>query len=1154
MSLVRYTFALPAIVLMCGIAFAQSDTSSINGTVRDSSGAAVPNAKVTVRNEGTGLERQTQANESGNYTVTSLSAGTYTVNAEAPGFKKYQRTGNRLDANLPLAVDLTLEVGAVTETVDVVADAQRIQTETATVGKLVDDYQVRNLMLNGRNPVLLAALKPGVRSNASLANFNFNLTDGGFSMNGSRPNDNLFFYDGAVATRTRSNGTSIGAADVDSVQEIQILTANYNAEYGRSGGGQVRIITKSGTRDFHGDAYEYFRNSAMDANTWARNNSPLAFQNGQPQPLKYNQFGYDVSGPVFIPNHFNRDRNKLFFLFSQEWVRYRTEPSFTATVPTALMRQGNFSELLGPNIFYSSPQTVKDPATGNVFAGNIIPGNRVSKNGLGFLGAYPLPTPGFIQGRNNFIGSGPQRENQRKDTVSVDVAPNEKNTIRARFQNYNYDIVNAQRGNLTVAPDHLNRPNQTGSVNWIYIARPTLINEALATASADHVTITIVGDAWHRGLYGINYPYLYPAQFKDAPDKIATANIANFTQLDAGPYPARSGGPIYNFADNITWVHGNHSFKFGGLFERAGQNDRDQINVQGTPGGANNQAGRFDFQDQNGNIGIANAALGLFTSYAEIGPRSYTLSRGNMFEFFAQDSWRVNSKLKLEIGFRNTILQPYYALWGNYDVFNARFYDPAKAVQQDSRTGAIVAGSGDPYNGVVIPGSGWPEAARGRFPAAFDPQYDRLFRGLPRTYADTKYRNIVPRIGVAYQVNDKTVVRSGFGGFKNRPAVSDATFLGGNAPFQGFQVVSNGNVDNPGGSLAGAPPQFFMTQDPVWKIPTAYNWNFTVERQLPFASILEVAYVGRIGLYMERIRNINQLPVGTCPLGTCPGGVNVDVLRPYKGFSQIQIAENAARSTYNGLQLGLTRRFTKGFSYGVSYTYSKSYDNASGRRDTVWNAYDDRNYWGPSIFDTRHVAVINWIYELPFLRGQQSAAGRLLGGWQITGVTQFQTGTPFSVGTNTDFAGIGTASFQPWNVAGDPNLPRGDHKFSNGPGDNNYWLRTKDSSGNPLFTRPANGTFANQTKTLYYGPGFQNWNLGVFKTFTITERQRLSFRAEAFNWLNHPNWGGANGPGQFNPNGGPQGQPDGNPTSPTFGKVTTKDSRRQLQLSLRYSF
>jgi len=1151
--------SLVVVLALCGTLIAQSDLSTVTGIVKDPSGSAVPNAKVTVRNEATGVERQVTTTDSGTFSATNLPSGFYTVTVETAGFKKFRTTANKLDASVPLAVDVTLEVGAVSDTVNVVANAQRIQTESATVGAVVEEAQVKNMMLNGRNPVLLAALKPGVRSSASLANFSFNLTDGGFSMNGSRPNDNVFFYDGAVATRTRSNGTAIGAADVDATQELQILSANYNAEYGRSGGGQVRVVTKSGGKDFHGHAYDYFRNSAMDANTWARNLSPLAVQNSQAQPLRYNQFGYGISGPIYIPGKFNSDKNKLFFLWSQEWVRYRTTPTNTGTVPSNLMRQGNFSELLGPNIFFNKTYQLVDPTTNLPIAGNVIPKSSLSANGLALLNAYPTATPGFLLGSSNYIVSNGEIDNTRKDTISVDYLPTQKDTIRLRLLNYKYFVANAFQGTFAIAPNQLDRPNQTGSLNWIHVFSPTVINEALATGSADHVDITLRGTAWQRSQYGVNYPYLYGSAAKDLPDKLPTVNINGFTQLDNGPYPSRSGGPIYNYSDNITWIKGNHTFKFGAVFERAGQNDRDQVNVNGIPGGANNQNGRFDFQDSI-NPGIASLALGRFTSYAEIGPRDYTISRGNMFEFYAQDSWRVNQKLKVELGIRETILQPYYALWGNYDVFDARFYDPKKAVQIDPKTGAIIPGTGDIYNGMVIPGDSFPDAGKGRFPGSGDPSLNALFHGLPKTYAPWQKNNFVPRIGLAYQANEKTVFRAGFGGFKNRPAVSDSTFLGGNFPFQGYVGVSNGLVDNPGSATGGIPTQFIQTQDPVYKLPMSYQWNATVQRELPWQSNIEVQYVGRVGLYLERTRNENQLPVGTCAVGgagLCPfiNGVsgdryNVNALVPYKGYNQIQIAENAARSSYNGLNVNWTRRFVKGLGFGVAYTLAKSYDNGSSRRDIPFNSYDDRNFWGPSTFDTRQYAVINWIYELPYKK-TSGFSGAALGGWQITGITQFQSGTPFTIGTNTDYAGIGTSSFQPWQQNGTVSYNK---NFSAASSDSNLWFTTKNPDGSPIFTTPTLGTFSNQTKNLFYGPGFSNWNLGLFKTFKLGEKQAFAFRAEAFNWLNHPNWGGANGSGQFGNPAGPQGQPVGNPTSASFGKVTTKDSRRQLQLSLKYTF
>ena len=322
-SLWSVLFTLSALLLLVSFgAYAQSDTASMTGVVRDPSSASVPNATVIIKNEATGIERRTTTNENGYYIVSNLPPGFYTVTVDAPGFKKFEKTQNKLDANITATVDVPMTVGAATETVNVVAEATTVQSESATLGRVVTTKEVQDTPLNGRNPLFLALLKPGVNGGA-LAQFSFDLTTGGLNINGGRTQDNLITFDGAVAVRTRSNGTSIGTADVDAVQEVQVLTSNYNAEYGRSSAGQVRIVTKSGGKDFHGTAYEYFRNSAMNANEWQRNRTTGRPDiSGQAAPFRYNQFGWNLNGPIFIPGKFNRDRNRLFFLFSQEWTRY----------------------------------------------------------------------------------------------------------------------------------------------------------------------------------------------------------------------------------------------------------------------------------------------------------------------------------------------------------------------------------------------------------------------------------------------------------------------------------------------------------------------------------------------------------------------------------------------------------------------------------------------------------------------------------------------------------------------------------------------------------------------------------------------------------------------------------------------------------------
>lgn len=1129
------TFRLLSFVLLLSSALlAQSDNAQASGFVKDPSGAAVVNASVILRAEAGGVERRASTNESGYWVIPTLPPGFYTLTVEATGFQKFVKTNNKLDANMASSIEATLTVGSVSETVEVVASAVAVQADTATVGKLIESSQIQNMMLNGRNPLYLSQLKAGVRGGA-LNGFSFELTLGNLSINGSRPQDNLVTVDGAVAIRTRGNNSTIGVADVDAVQEVQILTANYNAEYGRAAGGQIRMVTKSGGREFHGSVYEYFRNNALDANAWSRNRAGQAREAN-----KFNQFGYVFSGPAYIPGKFNQEKSKLFFLFSQEYVRFRQEQTSIQTVPTALMRQGNFSELLSPaNTFFGRVRAVNDPSTGTPFAGNIIPAARVSPNGLGFLKSYPEATPGFLQGTNNFLQTRPQPTNQRKDTVSIDFNASEKHMYRFRFQNYAYDRIDAFRTGFDLATTTWDRPNQLASLNYIWTVSPTLVNEFLATASVDRVNLDIdrTGARYDRSKYGINYPYIFPE--KEIVSKIPTIVIPNFAQVDGGPYPARSAGPIFVFSDSLTKIAGSHTWKAGVSYEYSGQNDFDQINTQGVPGGTNNQNGRFAFSDARtgaatSGLGIANAAMGLFDTYAEIGQRSYTPYRGHMLEFFGQDAWKVSAKLRLELGVRYTLMTPFwYSQWRNIAVFDPQRYDAAKAVVQDPRTGYIL--SGDQYNGVVIPGNGWPDSAKGRIPFSTTGEFDRLFSGGGRAFPQLQKSNIQPRVGIAYSLSGKSVLRAGGGQFFARPSMSGNILLGGNPPFQPMASLANGQADNPGGGAAAKFPFFFMTIDPVFKIASAWNYNVTFERQIPLDSTVTVAYLGRVGNHLERESDINQLRAGTLQL-PANRGINTNVLRPYKGYASIALREMAARSEYQAFQIEVNRRFGKGLGYGFAYTWSKSMDNGSDFRARAYDSYNDKSFWGNSDFDTRHIAVVNFNYQLPFFRKNDAAVGKLLGGWQVSGVTQFQTGTPVVVGTADDFAGIGNSNTQLWEMNGTPTNPQA---FSESQTDSNFWF-TPTANGTAIFAQPAAGTFsATQTRaTKLFNPGFQNWNIAAMKDFRLNERHAFQVRAEFFNWPNHPNWGGVTA----------------NPRSAVFGKVNSKSSERNVQLSLRYSF
>ena len=1158
-------------ILLSGTLWAQSDFGSISGYIKDPSGATVPGAAVTVNNQ-SGLRRQAKTDSNGFYSIPNLPPGYYTMTAEATGFQKFVSNNNKLDPSGRLALNAALQVGATTQTVEVTAQVATLQTQSAAVQKLVTRQQIDSLELNGRNPVNLAQLAPGAQG-GTLAGLNFNFGQGPAHFNGSRNWNNVITVDGAIATRTRANGTSLGSADEDSTEEVQVLGADYPAEYGRTAGGQIRIVTKSGGPQFHGAAYEYIRNTFLNANTWQRNanrtTTGLAATNFV-APDHYNDFGYNIGGPFYIPGHFNTNKDKVFWYWGQEFTRNYFTDQTTQTVPSLLMRNGNFSELLDPNNFYfhKAVQLV-DPKTGQPFPGNIIPapgtatsGSTASANGLGLLNAYPFPnisTP--VNGNQNFFLSAAHPQRQQKKTISMDVNVTPTQRLRYRGLYYTFFEYQPLDGGSGETPKFFNRPNFTNSLDYTWVLSPTKVNELLFSVSHDRVLIPVNEAGFvDRTTRGVNFPYIYPISEKLIPNRIPTINMSEFSGLSGGPYPSHSAGPIVDLSDNFSWVKSNHTIKFGGLWEWQGENNNDEINVSACNTCTNTQNGQFLFSDNGGKFvrpgyavassgaAVANAALGLFDSYSEIGHRAYTIFRGNMYEAFAQDAWSVTSKLHIDYGVRYTIIVPYHADWGNMIVFDPTFYNPANAVTVDPSTGLI---TGSPainqlYNGMVIPGSGFPSSANGRVPEASSGLYNGLFHGLPNYYGNVQKNTAQPRAGVAYRVTDKTVLRAGIGRFISRLGDSDSIFLGGNPPFQPNASTSFGFVDNPGGTGVNPVPLVVTTAARDTKSPEAWTWNVTVERQLPWHSLLSVAYVGSHGLHLQRQADINQPTLATVAANP---GVNLNAIRPFKGFGSIRQSNGVATSQYKSLQIGWSRPFTKGLLFSMAYTLSKTMDSGSNVRDVVPNTYDTSFLWGPSEFDARNNLVASILYHLPFFNTQRGFAGQVLGGWEVSSLLQFQSGTPCSVAGSSDYAGVGLDSNFGCGVNGQYWVKNGDPKVLGNFG-SGKWFATTNSDGSPIFSAPPAGTFNTQrVRDIIYQPGFNNWNFGLFKTFPIHESMGLQFRAEAFNFLNHPNWGGASGGGV-----------NFNPTSSTFGEVTTKGGNpssggeRNIQLSLRFYF
>src|SRR5258708_1987267 len=480
---------LPVLVvlfLFASPAAAQFDTGHVAGFVRDTSNAPIPGATVTVQNEGNRDRRVAVSDGTGYYAFPDLPVGSYSVTVELAGFKRFVKSALKLSSAAQLSVDATLEVGNLEETVEVRASESTVQTNTAQVARTVDSRQIQELTLNGRNPIFLALLKPGVRGGLMGSFSPDSVTNGSFSINGARDDEYVVMVDDAIWTRTRSTGSILGAQDVETVEEVQILTANYRAEYGRSSAGQIRFVTKSGTSTLRGDALENYRNAKLDANSWTRKRSGDPLLSKGPDPFTFHQYGFPLVGPVLIPERFNTDRSRMFFCGGEERIRRRDTLTSMGTVPSIAMRGGDFSELLNPaNTFFGRVRTVSDPLTGQPFPRHVSPAGRISANGQALLKGYPLPTPGFQQGTANWIGTQSSWSYMRKDTLKIDYVVTAGQRLTARGTHIPWHFNEPFVGTFDRAQWWWSRPNRTAAVSLNSVLSPTLLNEFTFSTNSD---------------------------------------------------------------------------------------------------------------------------------------------------------------------------------------------------------------------------------------------------------------------------------------------------------------------------------------------------------------------------------------------------------------------------------------------------------------------------------------------------------------------------------------------------------------------------------------------------------------------------------------------------------------------------------------------
>jgi hypothetical protein len=1083
---------------------AQEVTGTIDGTVKDAAGGLIPGAEVTALHASTGSTRKTLTVDDGSYVFTALPIGTYDLSVSLPGFKKAVRKGVELHIADHLRIDITLEVGEISEQVAVVASAAQVETESSEQSTLISGEQVRDLQLNGRSFMTLLELLPGVASDMpDRADPN---TNPSLSINGARSSQSNFNIDGSSNMDVIVGSSSLNTfTSVDTIAEVKVITSIAPAEYGKGGFSQVNVVTRGGTKRFHGSLYEFFRNDALDARDWLTH---------QVLPLKLNNFGFTIGGPVLLPGGYNKQRNKTFFFFTQEFNHISTRGAAVNTrVPTAEERRGNFSSL-GPGadrIFGTADDPVIDPETKVGFANGIMPASRIDPNAVKLLNLYPLPNfrgPGNI----NFTSAAPSLQRWREELIRIDHNFSPYWKIFGRWSQDSAFIRNPYGGSSVssiatnfpgIGATRAGRPGKNLVVNMVNIFSPTLLNEFMFTYSGREITQTPIRDDADRAKLGIDIPEIFPENIGNI---IPTVNLgSSYAALNVSRVWLKQ---LFNleFSNNLTKTFRRHVVKTGAIYSFGGNREN--------PTGPNTN-GSFTFTTNFSKNPVANMLLGLPNTYSEAERLVVSHARFGFFEAYIQDDFKASRRLTLNVGVR------YSALYNPYDTedvltnFLPSAWDPARAPKIDPAfsSGLPVSGAGDPLNGIIIAGKNSP---------------------FGRRVTENNTDLIGPRAGFAWAPfnRNKLAIRGGYGIFFTRPLIG--TFINNafdNPPFSRSVTIQQPAFGNPGGGRedAAGVPSLTALGTPMLA-PTIQQWGLGVQYEIFREAILDVAYVGSHGTHLFRPYNLNSPPPNTAVINR---QIHPNALRPFPGYGSITQRQSSASSVYHSLQLKFNRRMADKASMGVAYTFSKSIDDSSSDRGGSDIPPDSRNARaerGPSDFDRAHIFTANYIWYLPdAVRGGNLAL--LLNGWQMSGITRMWSGKPFDVALSTDVAGIGTVQNQrPDVIAG-----------TRGPRTPEEWFSRS------AFARPATGTFGNMGRNSIRGPGINKWDLALFKNFQLREGMRLQFRCEAFNAFNHVSFDAVGRTLTTTSTGV-------NPNTGNFAVVTDTRDARVLQFALKVTF
>lgn len=1152
---------VPALLAYSLAAVAQTTTGQISGSVADPSNQIVAGARVSLNNEA-GDTRNTVTNQTGDFVFSALVPGAYTLKVSANGFKSLERTGIVLTANERRELgSLPLVLGSVAESVSVAAENVQVQTSSSENSELLSTRQMDMLASKGRDVVALLRVMPGVSASSDNAALGDTFGTATPNISGTRNRMNTFTLDGQTGSDADLVDRFNGATSMDAIAEVKVLLNNYQAEYGRNAGAVVNIVSKSGTRDFHGSAYWFKRHEQFNANDFFNN------RRGQPTPLyRYNTFGATLGGPVYIPGKFNKDRDKLFFFYSREdWRIFEPRNPRTVTVPTELERQGNFSQSrINNNPVYVRDSRLGLPCNANnqagCFTGQVIPASRLSANGRALLNLFPRPNffdRNISGGNYNYVFQEITDHPKRQNMLKMDYNPTVNDRISFRGRTWwadrrGYEGLAAFNSNWDQLYHHYLFTEDSVMASYTRVFSPTIINEFNASyrvlGEIGAATSANNFDPVIRGKVGLgSLGQLYPANnalgiipqltFGGIP---SAANVSYDDRL-----PIDAGDERYIVLDNISVTRGSHSLKFGFYYEKNFASEGPRTGF----GGAFN----FDADVNNPldtSNAYANAALGIFRSYAEGSNRTTARNVIDLWEWFAQDSWKVNRRLTLDYGLRFSRATPYRFPDGDAAAFVFDKYDRSRAplLYQSALNPSGQRSSRNPLNGEFGPAV---------LIGAFVPGTGDIANGMV-TATDPRYRNgftrqqpiqLGPRFGFAWDIfgDNKTALRGGFGVTKNMIPSSGliAGAANGNPPNQFRPITYYGTLDTFLNSTGVLSPSNVTAFEWNQKIPTVYSWTLGIQRDIGGGTMVEATYVGNVARYLSQERNLNLVPYGARfrPENADPANPSTPLqenfYRQYPGLGNLNYREYSGVSNYNGLQTSVNRRFKQGLQFGVAYTWSKSMDYTSGDNGglPIYQAYRTWSY-GLAAFDQTHVAVINYIWDLP--RASRLMPNRVVkavfDNWQFSGITTLASGTPASIALatsdNFDFSGGGDGTRV--NITGPAQYPK-----------NRTTLQWLDPS---IAARPARGEFGNVGKWTHRNPGIHNWDMTLFKNIPLRGENgpKLQFRWEAYNVFNHTQYAGIDNTARFNA--------AGQQINTTFGQVTSTRPPRQMQGSLRFQF